>query len=114
MIVVDTNVVVYMNFKSPYSSAVEQLHVKDSEWNAPLLWRSEFLNVMALYLRRNIVEYPKAVEIVKAASQLIGLNEHKISPFLVMEFIQHSSCTAYDCEFVALASTLETKLVTYD
>jgi predicted nucleic acid-binding protein len=31
-----------------------------------------------------------------------------------MELVRHSDCSAYDCEFVALAMMLETKLFTMD
>lgn len=32
----------------------------------------------------------------------------------VLELVRDSDCSAYDCEFVALAKTLGTKLVTLD
>ena len=32
----------------------------------------------------------------------------------VLELVRDSDCSAYDCEFVALAARLETKLVTLD
>jgi len=32
----------------------------------------------------------------------------------VLELVRDSECSAYDCEFVALASRLEMKLVTMD
>ena len=33
---------------------------------------------------------------------------------LVLELVRHSECSAYDCEFVALAVRLDSKLVTMD
>ena len=33
---------------------------------------------------------------------------------LVLELVRDSDCSAYDCEFVALAMTLGVKLVTMD
>lgn len=32
----------------------------------------------------------------------------------VLQLVRDSECSAYDCEFVALAMTLDTKLVTMD
>ncbi len=50
MIVVDTNVIAYLYLSNERSQQVERLLEKDSEWAAPLLWRSELRNVLALYL----------------------------------------------------------------
>ena len=49
MIVVDTNVISYLLLPTPMTAAAEGLYQYDSEWSAPLLWRSELRNVLALY-----------------------------------------------------------------
>jgi predicted nucleic acid-binding protein len=41
-------------------------------------------------------------------------NEYDVDSFEVLEFARDSGCTAYDCEFVALAKRLDAKLVTSD
>ena len=41
-------------------------------------------------------------------------NEHEVDSRRVMELVRDSSCTAYDCEFVALAIRLGVKVVTMD
>lgn len=51
MIVVDTNILAYRWLDNPRSIAAEKLVKLDPEWAAPLLWRSEFRNVLAGYLR---------------------------------------------------------------
>ena len=48
------------------------------------------------------------------AESLMRENEYEIGPFVVMQLVRDSRCSASDCEFVALASNLETKLVTMD
>lgn len=45
MIVVDTNVIVYLYMTGDYSAQAEQALLKDPLWVAPPLWRSEFRNV---------------------------------------------------------------------
>lgn len=37
-----------------------------------------------------------------------------VEPIEVLELIKTSSCSAYDCEFVALAKDLEVPLLTFD
>jgi len=51
VIVADTNLIAYLVMPSPYTEAAERLLVREPDWVAPTLWRSEFRNVLALYLR---------------------------------------------------------------
>ena len=52
MIVVDTNVLAYLWLPGERTTAAERLLKRDPDWNAPLLWRSEFRSVLAGCLRR--------------------------------------------------------------
>ena len=42
MIVVDTNLLVYLLVPSGLTAQAEAVFEQDSQWIAPLLWRSEF------------------------------------------------------------------------
>jgi predicted nucleic acid-binding protein len=55
MIVVDTNTLAYLYLNSDESAQAEQLLTLEPEWIAPRLWKSEFRNILALYLRRAIL-----------------------------------------------------------
>jgi predicted nucleic acid-binding protein len=90
------------------------MHELDPAWEVPVLWKSEFLNVVALYFRKKLITYQQAVQSIEYAEKLVNHHEHVISPVMTMEVIAGSACTAYDCEFVALAKSLETKFVTFD
>ena len=52
MIVVDTNVLAYLLITGERSAEAERALRKDPFWAAPLLWRSELRNVLALYMRQ--------------------------------------------------------------
>lgn len=41
MIVVDTNVLIYLVLKGDHSEACSELLMKDSDWAAPRLWKDE-------------------------------------------------------------------------
>ena len=86
----------------------------DPLWESPLLWRSEFLSVLSLYHRKKLINYDEAILALDYAQRLIGTREHKVSLEAVVDLAFHSSCSSYDCEFIALAKTLGTKLITYD
>jgi len=114
MIVVDTNIIAYLYLESGRSAQVERLLEKDTQWSAPLLWRSEFRNVLALYIRKDYLSLEEAQEIIREALRLMKGREYEIASFQVMELVASSECSAYDCEFVALAKDLGIPLVTVD
>jgi predicted nucleic acid-binding protein len=114
MIVVDTNIIVHLLITSDRTAQAEKAFEKDPDWAAPLLWRSEFLNVLAGHLRRRTVSITEAQRILGEALRVMEGSEIPASPMHVLELIALSICTAYDCEFVALAQDLGVKLVTVD
>lgn len=81
---------------------------------APLLWRSEFRNALAAHLRSGIFSLDQILLITKKAEELMLGREMDVKSVDVMRLVSESNCTAYDCEFVALALELDTLLVTQD
>jgi predicted nucleic acid-binding protein len=114
VIVVDTNIVAYLYFESELTAKSEALLREDPDWAAPLLWRSEFRNVLAGGLRRKLLTFEDALLFAAEAEGLLAGNEHEVSSQQVLELVRDSDCSAYDCEFVALAKTLRVPLVTMD
>lgn len=72
------------------------------------------MNVVSVYLRKNGVDLPRAEEVIEIAFQFVKNREYQVSPQAVLHFVNNSACSSYDCEFICLADTLNTKLVTYD
>lgn len=114
MIVVDTNVVAYLYLPGELTLAAEQLYREDPDWHAPILWRSEFRNILAGFLRRGSLDFDEARALQHAAEGLLAGAEHQVDSEAVMELVQASDCSAYDCEFAALAQGLGARLVTMD
>lgn len=114
MIVVDSNVLAYLYLPGEFTEAAETLLGKDPEWAAPVLWRSEFRNILAGYLRRKSLSFEQAVALQSEAEDLMVGCEYEVDSRSVFELVRDSDCSAYDCEFIALATKLGTKLVTMD
>jgi predicted nucleic acid-binding protein len=114
MIVVDSNVLAYLYLPGEYTAAAEALLDRDPDWAAPVLWRSEFRNILAGYLRRGSLTFQQAHSLQHEAEGLLAGAEYEVDSLSVLELVRDSECSAYDCEFVALATTLGTKLVTMD
>lgn len=114
MIVVDTNVVAGLFLPSEWSKKAEQLLSIDSEWAAPALWRSEFRNILATYVRTGKLELDAALNIAESAEALFAGREFSVDSPSVLRLAAESRCTAYDTEYVALALHLGSRLVTLD
>ncbi len=114
MIVADTNLIIYLYVNSEHTIQAEQALLKDSEWVAPLLWRSEFRNVLARYLRKGLLTLSDTRRIMNEAETLMHEREYQVRSRHVLELAASSDCSAYDCEFVATAQDLAVPLVTVD
>jgi predicted nucleic acid-binding protein len=114
MIVVDTNVVAYLLLGGERTPGARRAFQKDPLWAAPILWRSEFRNVLGAYLRRGTLTHADALEVMREAEALFRGSEYSLESGQVLRLVSESSCSAYDCEFVALAQQLDVPLVTSD
>lgn len=114
MIVVDANVVVHYALDTPQTQAARQTWDADSDWNVPPLWRSEFRNAVAKYMRSGGLTLPGALDAIELAEETLFDKEHAVDSVRVMELVANSACSAYDCEYVALALSLGVPLVTAD
>lgn len=114
MIVVDTNIISYLYITGDRSQQAERLLSLDPHWTAPILWRSEFRSVLSLYLRKQYLALEEVLLIIQQAEKLLKDNEFESSSTHIMQLVQASNCSAYDCEFVALAQNLDVPLITAD
>ena len=114
MIVVDTNVIAYLYLRGDFAARAEAWLKDDRDWAAPMLWRSEFRNLLGGYLRRKQLTFEAVLEIQREAEGLLFGSEHEVDSQRVLELVRDSDCSAYDCEFVSLAMRLGVKLLTAD
>ncbi len=114
MIVVDTNIIGSLYLSSERSPQAEAALRKDPHWVAPLLWRSEFRSVLAQHIHNRIFPLEDAQRILEAAMTLMRGREYEPASHQVLSLAGGSTCSAYDCEFVALAQDLGIALVTLD
>lgn len=114
MIVVDTNLIVNFVVESERTQQAERVFAQDPQWCAPLLWRSELRNVLVLYFRHGLLSLEDMLGLMQRAETLMQDREYSVSSAPVLNLAARSGCTAYDCEFVALAQHLAVPLVTSD
>jgi predicted nucleic acid-binding protein len=114
VIVVDANVLVYLWLRESYADVASTLLLTDSQWIAPLIWRSEFRNVVVGALRRKTISRETALAAIDGAEHQMDGNEQMVDSRAVLRLAMQSRCSAYDCEYVALAEAIGVPLVTND
>jgi len=114
LIVADTNLIAYLLIEGEFTQQAERVYETDSDWVAPYLWRSEFRNILALYLKKNYLSLPDAKMIMFQAEDLMRGNEYEIDSESLLNLNYQCSLSAYDCEYVVLAQKLQVNLVTGD
>ena len=113
-VVVDTNIVAYYWLPGAHTERAVALRQGCDEWFVPKLWRSEFCSVVGQYLRAGAVGLEQAKALIRSAEAELVDSERESDSAIVMDLVAASSCSAYDCEFVALAMSLGIPLVTED
>lgn len=114
MIIVDANIIAYFLLQTEKTEVVEKIWAKDMDWYAPLLWRSEVRNILTNYIRHNLLTLEQTQVVMDKAHEIMHEREHFVSSTVVLELAASSHCTAYDCEYVALAQQFGLTLVTFD
>ena len=94
MIVVDTNVLSYFYLPSDFTPLAVRLLERDSAWIVPPLWRSEFRNVLTLYLRKGLMSFERACAIHAEAERLLAEGVREPDPVEVLRLSLESGCSA--------------------
>lgn len=114
MIVVDVNTIVYYWINGDFTHDAVKAFEKDPEWVAPLLWKTELRNVLVGYLRRKQISFEDILLVLRKTEEQFYEHEFSIPSHQVIACANRSECSAYDCEYVALALDLGLQLVTSD
>ena len=114
MIVADTNLIAYFSIYTDHSTLAEAVCAVDSIWTAPLLWRSEYRATLMKYINHAGMNFETAISSLRVAEEVIAGREYTVDARKVLELAMQSKCSAYDCEYVALAMDLGVPLVTAD
>lgn len=119
MIVADTNLIAYLLIDSAQTMLAEAILEKDGDWHAPPLWRHEFRNILATYVRTDRLALPVALRHMANAEALVVTDEpseagNQAETGEILRLAKTSGYSAYDCEFVALARRIGAPLVSGD
>ncbi len=114
MIVVDANILAYFWLKSPYFEKVAELYNVDPDWTSPELCKSEFRNILAAYLRKGYYTLEETKWLIaQKESKMMG-SYLEVDSIEILNLVNQSTCSSYDCEYVALAKKTMRPLITFD
>jgi len=114
VIVVDNSVLVAFWLPGESAELAESAKARDGVWAAPVLWRAEFRNVLAGYVRKKRLTAAEANAAYLNAQEDLGPQEYTVPTERILQLVAATDCPAYDCEYVALARDLGVPLVTTD
>lgn len=114
MIVVDANVLVYAVLPGDHTEAALAALEADPRWVAPRLWRSEVRNVLATAVRTGRLALDGACQAFREAELLVEEAGMEAPIEELLELTRASGASAYDCEYVHLALSLNVSLLTAD
>ncbi|MBK8524873.1 MAG: type II toxin-antitoxin system VapC family toxin [Betaproteobacteria bacterium] len=98
----DTNLIAYVLINSAQTAMAEAVLEKDGDWHAPPLWRHEFRNILATYVRANRLALPVALRHMSNAEALIVTDESSelADTAEILRLAKSAAAPSYDCEFV--------------
>lgn len=114
MIVAGANLIAYLILPGERTEQAEAVLRADPVWVAPGLWASELRSVVSHYMRSGSLTLAQGSAAMERAVDLIGGREAPVDSRDVLELAFESGCSSYDCEYVALAVSLDVSLVTSD
>lgn len=65
-------------------------------------------------VRKRMLAFEEAARLTSEAEHFLAGAEYTVASRSVLDLAARSTCSAYDCEFVALARDLDVRLVTAD
>ena len=115
MIVVDTNLITSIFFRTDERKLALSVLERDRDWRVPPLWRSEFLSACRHGIRAAGMSKAGCAQAFDQAVALFGLAEMQPDPNRVLAAVALvPTLSSYDAEFLAVAQQLECRVVTQD
>lgn len=114
MIVVDVNVVAYFFIDGEKTGLARELRRSDPDWVLAPLWRHEFLNVLATFVRAGGASIDDAQTLYRESVALLHDSERDVDMLAALRLAASLRISAYGAQHIALALALDTICVTED
>ncbi|MEX2399181.1 MAG: type II toxin-antitoxin system VapC family toxin, partial [Rhodothermales bacterium] len=112
MIVADVTLISYFTMEGEHTPSALRVRRCDPDWVAPLLWESEFGNVLRRFVRGGAFDLDLALAHLDVARDLV--TGYAISISEALRVASKSGCSVYDAQYASLALQLDIPLVTHN
>ena len=113
MLLVGTNILVYLMIEGDRTPAAQQLYERDSDWRSEGFIMVECSNVLATYVRAKALTAEQATKLLENALNLVPVLTN-VTHAQALDTATQFGISAYDARFIALARQMRVKLVTED
>lgn len=114
MIVVDVNVIAYLLIAGKKTAEARAVRELDADWIVPDLWRDEFLNILATYVRHGGTDLQTATALWLSALALFEGKESVVDSMTTLDLAVRHQLSAYDAQYLAVAADYGVRLITED
>jgi|SRR5258708_17230070 predicted nucleic acid-binding protein len=114
MLLVDTNVVVYLLIHGDQTDAAQELRRRDPDWRSEAFLLVELTNVLVSSIATKKMTLTLAQDFLAKAVVLFDGKLARIAHASVLAIAARHRVSAYDARFLALADQLGSRLVTED
>lgn len=114
MIVVDANILIYSLIEGDYTSSVQNLRERDTDWRTTGLCLHEIVNVLATYQRRDMLSLAQCKKLLDHAERFMKVAQCEVKMDAALTLAAKYAITGYDAQYVALAQSLNAPLITED
>jgi predicted nucleic acid-binding protein len=113
VLLIDTNILVYLMMQGDRTHAAQQLYERDADWRSEGFVMVEFSNVLATCVRIKALAAEQAMKLLQDALVLLPVLTD-VTHAQALETATQFGISAYDARFIALAKQMRVKLVTED
>src|SRR5437763_736094 len=103
MVLIDTNVLVYLIISGEQTGAAQALWRRDSDWRSEAFVLVEFSNVLAHYISVRRLALRQAEQLLARATELMANRLARVPHAHALAVAARFGITAYDARFLALA-----------
>jgi predicted nucleic acid-binding protein len=113
VLLIDTNILVYLMMQGDRTPAAQQLYERDADWRSEGFVMVEFSNVLATCVRIKALAAEQAMKLLQDALVLLPVLTD-VTHAQALETATQFGISANDARFIALAKQMRVKLVTED
>lgn len=114
MVVVDTNVLVSVLVRGPFTEQARALYAADPDWHSDAFVMIELANVLATQIKQRDMPLAHALDLLNRGGAVMEQGLVEVAHADALTLATQRGVSAYDARYLVVAQRLQTRLVTED